>query len=149
MRFRTVRLLIRTHIPCVFRTGGPWVTYSSFGPGPRYAVNSDHVVVASGRKPESTQCRQNANFGSSGVGASGSVNMKLYECIFWRAASAANAIVGACLHSPARKNVPRSTAFSPKLTSSFVVGRNPSGMRPAADPGTRFAFASDVVRAAE
>jgi hypothetical protein len=31
---------------------------------------------------------------------------------------------------------------------SFVVGRKLAGTRPAADPGTRFAFASDAATAA-
>lgn len=60
------------------------ITYSSFGPGARYLVIGGLVSATwplsplNGCRPVTTQCRQNENLGSSGVGASGSTSMRVY-----------------------------------------------------------------------
>lgn len=129
-------------------------THSSLGPGPRYDVSvllpCTTASPAPGFNPLTTQCRQNANFGSSGDGASGSVRMKVQDASDGASASVTSGRKenrGACLHSLARKKMPRSTALFPKDTASLVVGLNDAGIRPAAGSGTRLPAEREDVRA--
>lgn len=128
-------------------------TYSSLGPGPRYSVTGPLVTATSpdvplkGCSPLNIQCRQNANLGSSGVGASGSVSISVYEALDDAPSSGTNETLGAILHSPARNRLPSSTVLPLKVMVSFVPGEKAAGIRLAAEPGTRFAVSKEAVSA--